>query len=285
MLLLAIANATAASTGKSLTIAVYSNGYVLVTQSLVVDSKATSVQVALVSPAVSNLVATDQNGSPLSYGFSSGNLTVYTLGASGVTLSYDTDTLTSKNGTVWTLAFTYDSGSTVVLPQFASLTSVSGAPSSINQTGGSFVLQLGPGSWKVSYGVPLEASTSTTGTGTSPGTGGGPPGSVGGLSEVQVEVGGSALAVAAASLILWRWRRGGIGPVSKDLRPDDLKVLNFIQEKGGRVLEPEIRMKFALPKTSAWRQIKRLERMGYVKVAKIGSQNQIELLRDRNQGD
>jgi uncharacterized membrane protein len=70
----------------------------------------------------------------------------------------------------------------------------------------------------------------------------------------------------------------------KDLRPDDVQVINFIQEKGGKVLEPEIRMRFALPKTSAWRQIKRLERLGYVKVTKIGSQNQIELLKKREQG-
>jgi len=64
-----------------------------------------------------------------------------------------------------------------------------------------------------------------------------------------------------------------------ELRPDDVKVIEFISEKGGKVLEPEIRMRFALPKTSAWRQIKRLERLGYVKVTKIGSQNQIELLK------
>ncbi|MBI3840744.1 MAG: hypothetical protein HY297_02115 [Thaumarchaeota archaeon] len=63
-----------------------------------------------------------------------------------------------------------------------------------------------------------------------------------------------------------------------------MQVLNFIQEKGGKVLEPEIRMRFALPKTSAWRQIKRLERLGYLKVTKIGSQNQIEFLKNREPG-
>ncbi|MDA4126248.1 MAG: winged helix DNA-binding protein, partial [Thaumarchaeota archaeon] len=75
-----------------------------------------------------------------------------------------------------------------------------------------------------------------------------------------------------------------LGPISGELRPDDVQVLNFIQEKGGKVLEPEIRTRFALPKTSAWRQIKRLERLGYVKVTKIGSQNQIEILRQRDLG-
>ncbi|HKT22563.1 MAG TPA: hypothetical protein VJR06_08150, partial [Nitrososphaerales archaeon] len=77
-------------------------------------------------------------------------------------------------------------------------------------------------------------------------------------------------------------RRRRAIPNKGDLRPDDVQVLGYIREKGGKVLEPEIRTRFALPKTSAWRQIKRLERMGYVRVTKVGSQNQIELLKDRN---
>jgi uncharacterized membrane protein len=74
-----------------------------------------------------------------------------------------------------------------------------------------------------------------------------------------------------------RGRKGPPTPQTPDLRPDDVRVIAFISEKGGKVLEPEVRMRFALPKTSAWRQIKRLERLGYVKVTRIGSQNQVEL--------
>jgi uncharacterized membrane protein len=85
----------------------------------------------------------------------------------------------------------------------------------------------------------------------------------------------------AGGVILWLRRGRSLGPASNELRPDDLKVLDFINERGGRVLEPEVRMKFALPKTTAWRQIKRLERLGYVRVTKVGSQNQIEILRER----
>ena len=92
---------------------------------------------------------------------------------------------------------------------------------------------------------------------------------------------GIALAfVALAALLYLRGRKNGpLDSQNRELRPDDVKVIEFISEKGGKVLEPEIRMRFALPKTSAWRQIKRLERLGYVKVTKIGSQNQIELLK------
>ena len=89
----------------------------------------------------------------------------------------------------------------------------------------------------------------------------------------------TAIVAAGALLYLKRPWNAPEDAKSPELRPDDVKVIEFISEKGGKVLEPEIRMRFALPKTSAWRQIKRLERLGYVKVTKIGSQNQIELLK------
>ncbi len=284
-LLAAPVSSASALSSRSMTLTVYSDGYVLVTQSLSVDPRAASVEVPLIAPIVTDLVATDQNGSPLSYGFSqaSGNITVYTLGATGVTVSYDTNNLTSKQGAVWTISFVAKFNVTLVLPQFSTLGSVSGTPYSINETGMSPEMSLRPGAWKVTYGLPLGATISTTSGNTSTSGGGVPGGGLLGLSYFELGEAGAVAAAAVAILFAVRWwRREGIGPVSKDLRPDDVQVLNFIQEKGGRVLEPEIRMRFALPKTSAWRQIKRLERLGYVRVTKIGSQNQIELLRERS---
>ncbi|HEV2138532.1 MAG TPA: hypothetical protein VGR53_06790 [Nitrososphaerales archaeon] len=280
IVLLTLSPITVAAGGDSLTLRVYSDGYVNVTQVVASSSKATTIVLPLLSSIVSNLVATDQNGSPLSYGFPSGgsNLTVYTLGATMVTLRYDTNGLTSKNGTVWTLAFTTPYNSTVILPQLSSLSSVSGTPNSINETNQSPLLILARGTWKIGYGVSLGSATSTS---TGGGTQGGPAGS---YLVLLGEIGAVLLAVAVGGLLFRWWRRRGLGPVSGELRPDDVQVLNFIQDKGGKVLEPEIRIRFALPKTSAWRQIKRLERLGYVKVTKIGSQNQIEMLRQRDAG-
>ncbi len=282
VMLLSLAPLSSALSSRSLVVRVYSDGSVDVAQTLSVDAKATSVQVRLLSSVISGLTATDQNGSPLSYSTSGQNVTVYTLGATVVNVGYYTGDLTGKNGTVWTLNFEAGDNSTVVLPQYSTLGSVSGTPYSINQTNQYPELALSPGAWRISYGVPLEGppTTSTTGsTGTSTGGGG-----LGGLGRDQVlEVAAVVVAAAAGLLAYWWWRRR-IGPVSGDLRQDDLQVLNFIRDKGGKVLEPEIRTRFALPKTSAWRQIKRLERMGYVRVTKVGSQNQIELLRDRSAG-
>lgn len=280
MLLLALTSPVGVtSTTGSLGLTVYSDGYVFVAQTVTVDTKMTSAQVPLLSSVVSNLVATDQNGSPLSYGFSSAgtNITVYTLGASSLTLRYDTSNLTSKSGTVWTLAFAARYNSTVILPGLSTLISVSGTPYSINKTGTSPELALAPGSWKLAYGVPLQLTTSTTSG--APGAQAGPL-----LQPAQVAAVGTIVAALGGGLYLRRWRSRRVGPLGGELRPDDVQVLNFIQEKGGRVQELEIRTRFALPKTSAWRQIKRLERMGYVKVTKVGSQNQIEILKDRNTG-
>ena len=288
LIIATLAPASFALTDRSLVLRVYADGYVSVAQTLAVDPKASSVQVPLLSQEVSGLVATDQNGSPLSYGFAPGqqNITIYTLGATLVNLHYDTDNLTGKAGTVWTLSFDVRYNSTVVLPQYSTLGSVSGTPYSINQTDKSPEMTLSAGAWKISYGVPIGSATYSTSTSAETSTSATmPPGGPRSQGSQQVWVVlGAAVAIAAAGLAYWWFRRSRLEPVSGDLRPDDLQVLNFIREKGGKVLEPEIRMRFALPKTSAWRQIKRLERMGYVKVTKIGSQNQIEILKERNGG-
>jgi uncharacterized membrane protein len=63
-----------------------------------------------------------------------------------------------------------------------------------------------------------------------------------------------------------------------ELRQEDRGVIRFIAERGGKVLEAEIRERFPdLPRTTAWRLIRRLEKMDIVTVEKIGLQNQIEL--------
>ena len=63
-----------------------------------------------------------------------------------------------------------------------------------------------------------------------------------------------------------------------ELRQEDREVIKFIAERGGKVLEAEIREAFPdLPRTTLWRLVRRLEKMDIVSVRKIGLQNQIEL--------
>lgn len=292
-------NATAAAgaspasfTSVKLTLRVYNDGSARVTQVLSVNRNTLSATVSLLTSTISDLVVLDQNGSSLAFTDAGQNLTIYTLGASNVTLEYDTQALTSKLGSVWTLTFVTQYNATVFLPYLSTLTSTSSAPASFSDVGGSPAVVVGAGTWTMSYGVAFQPQSTTsqsatisTTSGSGTGSAGAPGGS--GLDTPVIVLALVALAAAAAAValavFLLKRRRGTTGSTSQ-LRPDDVKVLDFITEKGGRVLEPEVRMKFALPKTSAWRQIKRLERMGYVRITKIGSQNQVELVRERKDG-
>lgn len=308
------------------------------TQVVSTSANDTSISLQLLSSIIANPLVFDQNGSGLYFQITGSNITVYTIGATGVTLEYATTALTSKQGAVWTLEFTTQYNTTVVLPQQSTLTSVSGTPSQLSTSNGSPVVVVAPGTWVIDYGLPIEVSTtsSTTNssvsetssastssatssvsstafpisstsasTGSSGTVAASSSASSSGLGPVvtsnsvttntssasssQSYLEAAALVVvamvllAATSMFVLRRRGAAPGPQASELRPDDVKVLDFISEKGGKVLEPEIRTRFALPKTSGWRQIKRLERLGYVKVTKIGSQNQIELLK-RPQG-
>jgi uncharacterized membrane protein len=333
VVLVVVQQAVAQPSTSSVELRVYDDGTVAVTQVLSVPSNDTSVSVQLLSSLIANPVVTDQNGSSLYFQITGENVTVYTIGATGVTLAYDTAALTSKQGTVWTLAFQALYNTTVTLPDGSTLTSVSGTPNSIGTADGSPVVVVSKGDWTMDYGVPVQVVSSSTSSASSTSTGatvtstttsstsstssississaaspslavstyttlGTSSGSTGRTGQGQSPTSGSSgtavyLAVAvivvlvvAGLLLLVRQRRGvPLDPKNSELRPDDIKVIEFISEKGGKVLEPEIRMRFALPKTSAWRQIKRLERLGYVKVTKIGSQNQVELVKGRPGG-
>ncbi len=59
------------------------------------------------------------------------------------------------------------------------------------------------------------------------------------------------------------------------LREDDRLVLKYILEKGGEVLLAEIRNQFNLPKSTAWRLMRRLEREELVEITKFGNQNMV----------
>ncbi|MBN1682620.1 MarR family transcriptional regulator, partial [Candidatus Bathyarchaeota archaeon] len=62
-----------------------------------------------------------------------------------------------------------------------------------------------------------------------------------------------------------------------DLRMDDKEVIRFIATSGGEVFANEIRDRFEIPRTSAWRMIRRLISLGIVEEKKIGGQSLIKI--------
>src|SRR5271155_1949067 len=162
LLVLAVQQAGAQPTISSVDLKVYDDGTAAVTQVISVPANDTSVSIQLLSSLIANPVVTDQNGSSLYFQITGENVTVYTIGATGVTLAYDTATLTSKQGTVWTLAFQAFYNTTVTLPEGSTLTSVSGTPNSIATADGSPVVVVSSGDWVMDYGVPVQVVATST---------------------------------------------------------------------------------------------------------------------------
>jgi uncharacterized membrane protein len=87
--------------------------------------------------------------------------------------------------------------------------------------------------------------------------------------------------VAFSFLVIQKRRRSSIEEIFKEhpyLRKEDRDVIEFLDAKGGKAFESEIRDNFPeIPKTSLWRLIKRLEKMEIVSITRIGLQNQVIL--------
>ncbi len=67
------------------------------------------------------------------------------------------------------------------------------------------------------------------------------------------------------------------------IRSGDRDVLRYVvEQQNGEALLADIRNKFLLPKSSAWRLVKRLEREELVEITKFGNQN---LIRCRRKDD
>ena len=63
------------------------------------------------------------------------------------------------------------------------------------------------------------------------------------------------------------------------LRMDDREVIRFIAESGGELFSNEIRERFDIPRTSAWRMQRRLEGLDIIEERKVGGQSLVSIHR------
>jgi uncharacterized membrane protein len=285
--LIALATLTTPATAQEVveTIAtVYRDGWVHVKVETAVDPTEPSATLQLLSSSINNVLVTDEGGEPLAYDVKGTNITIYTLGASKVVLEYDTIALTSMTAGVWTISFTSPHPLILVLPENATIMYFNAPPSSIKSegTGGGsrLVLELSPGSWEISY--VLEAPIISPPPTTPPQGGAQPPQQPSPPillpNALMLAVGAIVVVAIALSLFLLK-RRSGVARATclEALDGDEVKVVELLRSKGGRALEAEIREALGLPKTTAWRLVRRLEKKGLVVVRKVGNQNVVEL--------
>ena len=265
-----------------LEITVYRDGVAHVRSIVAVNSTVPSISL-LLPGEVANVIVTDEKGQLLSYELTRDSIVIYTFGALSLVLEYDTATLTRKDGLVWTLKIELPVQGRILLPDGAAIVYISERPESIEAKEGRPVLTLAPGSWEISYVIPVQVTT-TASTATAPAST--PTASTTSAltstltsisSPFPIAAGVATVAIIALIVGLAVFLRRRSRFPSEELSPLDNEVLQFIRSRGGRVFEFELRDYLGLPKTSAWRRVKRLEKMGLIRTRKVGSQNEVEL--------
>jgi uncharacterized membrane protein len=275
--LLAFASATGDAQSlfevESVDVTVYRDGVAHVTQTVTVDMLTPEITLPLFSSSVENIIVLDEAELTVDYKINGEELTIFTLGAEGVSVQYDTIALTSKEAEVWTLVTTNLYTSSVFLPQNSTVIYLNMMPTAIDTSGTRIKLSLYPGQWEISYVLPLGSIDETDDNGASNTT----------IPIDYLIAATIALVAVVFSMILIIRRRKGPN-VEKTmkaypyLKKEDKEVIEFLSEKGGKAFEAEIRERFPdMPRTSLWRLVKRLQRLEIVEVKKIGLENQVQL--------
>ena len=260
---------------ESANLTVYRDGLVHLTQTLVVNETFPAVTLPLLSLSVENVIVLDENQTLLDYEINGLNLTVFTLGAKGVFLEYDTISLTRKEAEVWTLIVENPYNLTVLLPENSTIVYLSKMPTAIDTENSKITLSLFPDYWEISYILPLfpqDGSTDEDGPWTTIPV------------EYLIAAAVAVTAVFLSAFILFRRKRGpNVEKILKShpqLMQEDRDVIKFLAEKEGKAFEAEIRERFPdIPRTSLWRLVRRLERLEIIEVKKIGLENRVELKR------
>ena len=272
---LASATVTAQSTFTvdSAELAVYRDGLVHVTQTVTVDELAPEITLPVLSSSIENTIILDGNQQVVDYEVNGADLTVFTLGATQISVDYDTVALTMKEAEVWTLIVDTPHASAVFLPQNSTVIYLNTVPTSIETSSTGIKLSLASGHWEISYVLPLTSSDG-------PDDNGAPDATIPWDYIISAVV--AVVAVVISIILIIRRRRApNVKKTVKahpQLKKEDTEVLEFLAEKGGQAFEAEIRERFPdMPRTSLWRLVRRLERLEIVEVKKIGLENQVQL--------
>jgi len=293
-------------TNESLTLTVYSDGYVKVDQYIKPENYVVSVTVPLLAKDVTGLAILDDNGNPLPYKVNGSKVTVYFENVTRIHIRYYTPDLTSKNGAIWTLKINWNSTPLkIIFPKNAVIVDLSDIPLEISGD----TLTMPPGNQTISYVIqytsPVPTETTTTSTSPSQTTTtqsnatmpssptASNPGSNTGTNWTPILLGIAVVVGLAFGFTYLKKPGAKKGEESEagmsredferylkkfDLTKEEEKALLYIFDRGGKAKQAEVREMLGIPKTTAWRMFQRLEKQGLVRIYKKRRENWVELV-------
>ena len=276
---------------RTLDFFLFPDGSTHVTYSLESDPLLPDTEVSLYGDSVENLVAEDENGFPLTTQSEKNILQVETLGSSNILINYDTYSLISKDGKIWSFEINSPVEFNVVMPENSVIVGMSTFPIDMNVDSDRTKILLPSGMAEITYFLAVAESSQVLSTEEIPVKGAD-------NNSMMYVAGGAVVAIAAIAIIAIKMKNKPKQIVSAsqttvleknepfniekvlempDLREDDKEIIKFIHENGGSALESDLRKKFLLPRTTMWRAVKRLERYELIEITKKDQQNLIKL--------
>lgn len=287
LLFLFLPSALAQYTTETLELTIYEDGYTKVTQIIIPDEYTVVVDIPLMGKNIKGLMIRDENNKPLLYKLNNSLLSVYFENVSTIMVVYYTPDLTFKERAVWSVNLTSDVPVTVNFPENAVIIGLNTVPLKIDKN----KLMMPPGNISISYIIesdfPLTASDSG-GPSTSPTT---PPQQ--GTRWFFYTIPILTILIVGGYLLFRRQpsestKKGVNLPLTReefqkkieemDFSRDEIRVLLYLYDRGGKAPQAEIKDVLRIPKTTAWRMFKRLEEKKLIKIYKRKRENWVELL-------
>lgn len=287
---------TSFSSTRTLELTTYSDGSAHVSIQLDVDPFLPDYNLVLFGPSVDNFVAVGEEGFLLSSEIIENQASIDTFGSSSITVDYDIHDLISKEGRVWTFSLDSPSDYTLLMPLNSIIVGMSTIPKNMEIMEEQTKLELSSGPTEINYilGTPQNQIESPPPQAPSPNEDYTIPIIFGGL--IAAGIAGVTVIIQRnksklskpkiqAEIVSEKKAEEKINPQAifdfrPDMREDDKKIVSFISENGGKAFESELRKKFLQPRTTMWRAVKRLERLGVIEIDKKDMQNLVTLKKD-----
>jgi uncharacterized membrane protein len=119
------------TTPETLLLTVYPDGFIFVDYTLQVDPTFPTQNITAFGQVLEDLLIVDNDGLPLDYSIINGEISVYSLGADKIKLTYLTQDLTSKEGRYWTLTINAPISTRIILPVETTIISLNQVPEMI----------------------------------------------------------------------------------------------------------------------------------------------------------
>lgn len=285
---------TSFSSTRTLELIIYSDGSTHVYSQIDVDPLDPDFELNLFGKSIDNFVATGDAGFLLSEEIIEDKAIIDTFGSSSIIIDYNIDDLVSKEGRVWTFSFDSPSDYTLLMPKNSVIVGMSGLPNNMELIDEQTKLGLTAGLSEINYiFTPINPTHKPTIS------------SELSFNYVNAAIIGGSIIAALISIVLMLKRKQSkslpsiiqtestkkqtetksidtetIFNFRPEMREDDKEIVKFISDKGGQVLESELRKKFLQPRTTMWRAVKRLERLGVIEIDKKDLQNLVKLKKD-----